>query len=66
MSTNIYQVTAQKAYGRLAKGMQVEIIIRNASRPPNQREVITALNQKYGAGTALNGLSLQLFEVKKL
>lgn len=66
MSSHLYHVTAKNAYGALAKGMQVEIIIQNASRPPNQREVIDAFNQKYGTGTAVNGVSLSHFEIKKL
>ena len=66
MSTHVYQVIAKKAYGKLAKGMNVEIVIRNATRPPNQREVIDAINQKYGPNTSVNGLSLSNFEVRKL
>lgn len=65
MSTHLYKVTAKKAYGKLAKGMSVEIIIRNASRSPSQREIIDAINQKYGANTAINGLSLSNFEIIK-
>ena len=66
MSTHVYQVIAKKVYGKLAIGMNVEIIIRNASRPPSQREIIDAINQKYGPNTAVNGLSLSNFEVRKL
>ena len=66
MSIHLYKVTAKKEYGKLAKGMWVEIVIRNASRPPNQREVIDAINQKYGTNTAVNGLSLTNFDIVKL
>ena len=66
MSTHLYKGTAKKEYGKLEKGMSVEIIIRNASRPPSQREVIDAINQKYGTNTAVNGLSLSNFEIRKL
>ncbi|MFV0174753.1 peptidase [Empedobacter falsenii] len=66
MSIHLYKVTAKKEYGKLAKGMWVEIVIRNASRPPNQREVIDAVNQKYGPNTAVNGLSLSNFEIVKI
>lgn len=45
--------------------MAVEIVIRNASRPPSQREVIDVINQKYGSGTAVNGLSLSNFSIVK-
>ena len=43
MSTHLYKVTAVKAYGKLTTGMTVEVVIRNASRPPSQREVIVRL-----------------------
>ncbi|MFV0158264.1 peptidase [Empedobacter falsenii] len=66
MSTHLYKVSAKKEYGKLAKGMSVEIVIRNASRKPTQREVIDAVNQKYGANTAVNGLSLTNFDIVKL
>ena len=66
MSTHLYKVTAKKKYGKLAKGMSVEIVISNASRKPNQREVIDAINQKYGTNTAVNGLSLTNFDIVKL
>lgn len=66
MSTHVYQVIAKKVYGKLAIGMNVEIIIRNASRPPSQREIIDAINQKYGPNTALNGISLSNFDIRKL
>ena len=32
---------------------------------PSQREVIDAINQKYGSGTAVNGLSLSNFSIVK-
>ncbi|MFV0176506.1 peptidase [Empedobacter falsenii] len=66
MSNYLYKVTAKKKYGKLAKGMSVEIVISNASRKPNQREVIDAINQKYGTNTAVNGLSLTNFDIVKL
>lgn len=65
MSTHLYIATAKKEYGRLAKGMFVEIVIRNASRPPTQKEVVEAINKKYGDKTAVNGLSLSNFDIVK-
>lgn len=65
MSTHLYKVTAKKEYGKLAKGMFVEIIINNTNRFPSQKEVIEAVNQKYGDKTAANGLSLSNFEIMK-
>ncbi|MFC0343465.1 peptidase [Epilithonimonas hispanica] len=65
MSTHLYIATAKKQYGKLAKGMFVEITIRNASRPPTQKEVLEAINEKYGDKTAVNGLSLSNFDIAK-
>ena len=66
MSTHLYKVTAKKDYGKLAKGMFVEIVIRNTNRKPTQREVIEAINLKYGDKTAVNGLSMTNFEIVEL
>lgn len=46
--------------------MNVEILIKNASRKPTQKEVITAINEKYGGRTATNGTSLSIFEMVEL
>lgn len=65
MSITLWKVTSKKENAKLAKGMFVEIVIRNASREPNQKEVIEAINNKYGEKTALNGLSMSLFDFLK-
>lgn len=65
MSITLWKVTAKKEYAKLAKGMFVEIVIKNASRQPNQKEVLEAINIKYGAKTASNGLSMNLFDFLK-
>lgn len=66
MSTHLYKVTAKKEMGKIAKGMSVEIVIKNASQKPNQKEVIDSLNLKYGAKTAASGLSLSNFEITEM
>lgn len=66
MSTHLYRVTAKKDYGKLAKGMNVEIVIKNSTRPPSQREIIESINNKYGPNTVSNGISLSNFEISKL
>lgn len=43
--------------------MNVEILIKNVSRKPNQHEFIEAINKKYGDKTAANGTSLSIFEI---
>ncbi|MGZ5192290.1 MAG: peptidase [Kaistella sp.] len=63
MSTHLYKITAKKELGKIAKGMSVEIVIKNASRKPNQREIIDSINAKYGANTAMSGLSLSNFDI---
>lgn len=66
MSTHLWKVTAKRDSFSIAKGMTVEIVVKNASRKPNQKEVIDAINEKYGAKTATNGTSLTLFEMVEL
>lgn len=66
MANHVWKVTVKRDSFTIAKGMTVEIVVRNASRKPNQKEVIDAINQKYGAKTASNGTSLTLFEIVEL
>lgn len=66
MANHVWKVTAKRDSFTIAKGMTVEIVVRNASRKPNQKEVIEAINEKYGSKTASNGTSLTLFEIVEL
>lgn len=66
MSVYLWRVVAVKDTAKLAKGMSVEIVIRNASRKPNQKEILEAFNQRFGAGTAPNGTSLTNFQIEKV
>ena len=66
MSVYLWSVVAVKDTTKLAKGMSVEIVIRNTNRKPNQKEVLEAFNQRYGAGTAPNGTSLTNFQIEKV
>ena len=66
MSVYLWRVVAVKDTAKLAKGMSVEIVIRNTSRKPNQKEVLEAFNQRYGAGTVPNGTSLTNFQIEKI
>lgn len=65
MSITLWKVTAKKENAKLAKGMFVEIVIRNASRQPNQKEVLEAINNKYGEKTVSNGSSMSFFDFLK-
>lgn len=66
MANQLWQVTAKRDSFGISKGMNVEILIKNASRKPNQKEVIAAINEKYGEQTAANGTSLSIFEIVEL
>lgn len=67
MANNLWRVTAKKSVTtKIASGMWVEIVVSNTSRQPTQKEIIEALNAKYGAGTAKPGLSLLNFDIVKL
>ena len=66
MSVYLWRVVAVKDTAKLAKGMSVEIVIRNASRKPNQKEVLEAFTQRFGEGTAPNGTSLTNFQIEKV
>lgn len=66
MSTHLYKITAKKKFGKIARGMFTEIIIRNASRKPNQQEIIDSFNLKYGENTALPGIMLSNFDIDKM
>lgn len=66
MANQLWQVIAKRDSFGILKGMNVEILIRNASRKPNQKEVIEAINTKYGDKTASNGTSLTIFEINQI
>lgn len=65
MSSYFYKVAAIKDHGKLAIGMFIEVVTRNASRTPTQKEILDAINLKYGANTTPNGLSLNNFMISK-
>lgn len=66
MANELWRATAKRDSFSISKGMNVEILIRNASRKPSQKEVIEAINEKYGDKTASNGTSLSIFDLEKL
>ncbi|RRQ45808.1 peptidase [Chryseobacterium sp. SC28] len=66
MANQLWKVTAKRDSFNIKKGMNVEILIKNASRKPNQKEVVEAINEKYGDKTATNGTSLSIFEIEEL
>lgn len=66
MANHLWKVTAKRDSFSISKGMSVEILVKNASRKPTQKEVIEAINEKYGERTAANGTSLSIFEMVEL
>ena len=66
MANYLWKVTAKRSSFGILKGMYVEILVKNASRKPNQKEVIEAINLKYGDKTASNGTSLSIFEIVEI
>lgn len=65
MSTTLWKVTAKKEYNKIAKGMWVEIIIKNSSMKPSSREIMEAFNAKYGDKTVSPGQNQSFFEIEK-
>lgn len=69
MSNHLWRVTAKRQVSvKVAAGMWVEIVVSNTNRKPLQKEIINALNAKYGEGTAPTGLSIgsNNFDIVKL
>lgn len=48
MNTTLWKVKANQNFGKIVKGMEVEIIIKGRSNQPTKNEVILALKNKYG------------------
>ena len=66
MANHLWKVTAKRDSGNIAKGMSVEIIVKNATRKPNQSEVIEAINLKNDTKTASNDTTMSIFDFQKL
>lgn len=64
---SLYRVTAITTFGKLVKGMSIEIVISNNSRQPSQNEIMNAFNQRYGADTVRSGIGgSSYFDITKL
>ncbi|MDV3873361.1 peptidase [Elizabethkingia anophelis] len=66
MSQHLWKATAKRDSFKISKGMSVEILVKNTNRKPNQKEVIDAINQKYGVNTASNAINMSLFDMVEL
>ena len=59
-------VTAIKSAGKLTKGMSVEILVTGTSARPNAKQIIEAIEDKYGVTVASCHCGYGNFEIVKL
>lgn len=62
----IFRVTVIKKFGRLASGMWVELYYQNSEAIPMVKDIMDALNNKYGAGTVTGSISKSDLRIEKL
>lgn len=62
MSNRLWKVTAKKTVGKVAKGMEVEVVKSGTTAKPSIKEIGEAMNRKYGI-TLISGFSLSNFEI---
>lgn len=64
MSSYLWKVTANKNWGKVAKGMMVEVLVVNRSGKPNVREIQEALEKKFPIKIA-GGMPESTFDFEK-
>ncbi len=64
MVNQLWKVTTVKVFGKISKGMFVEIVKSGISAPPTIKEIGDAFNRKYGI-VLPTGCSLSNFEIRK-
>jgi hypothetical protein len=64
MSNFLWSVKAVKSRGKLAVGMNVEVVRQGVMTPPVLRDIKDAFEEKYGIGYSIDNLSD--FEIEKL
>jgi|JI6StandDraft_1071083.scaffolds.fasta_scaffold47343_3 hypothetical protein len=64
MSATVWKVKAIKNFGKLVKGMEIEVVVRNQSGYPNITEIRDAVKIKYGIDN-LSGLPPTTFDYIK-
>ena len=65
MSDYIWKVKALKSTGKVAPGMEVEVIKRGTTAAPNIKEIGAAFERKYGI-CLIGGCSTSNFEIKAI
>ena len=66
MAGTLWSVTAIKSAGKLTKGMSVEILVTGTSASPNAKQIIEAIEDKYGVTVASCHCGYGNFEIVKL
>ena len=66
MAGTLCSVTAIKNAGKLTKGMNVEILVTGTSARPNARQIIEAIEDKYGVTVSSCHCGYANFEIEKL
>ena len=64
MSSYLWKATANKNFGKVAKGMMVEVIVANRSGKPSVKEIKEALEKKYSIAIG-GGMPESAFDIIK-
>lgn len=62
----MYRITAKKKLGNLASGMWIEVVFKNSSSIPMQKDIIDGFNTKYGANTLTGTINKSFLDIVKL
>ena len=65
MSSHLWKVTAKKAVGKVAKGMEVEVVKSGTTAKPVIKEIEEAFKRKYGI-SLISGCSLASFNTNNI
>ena len=66
MAGNLWKMTAIKNAGKLTKGMSVEILVTGTSAKPSVKQIIEAIEDKYGVTVSSCHCGYANFEIEKL
>ena len=66
MAGTLWSVTATKSAGKLTRGMTVEILVVGTMARPSAKQIIEAIESKYGVTVARCHCGYGNFEIVKL
>ena len=66
MAGTLWSVTATKSAGKLTRGMTVEILVVGTTARPSAKQIIEAIESKYGVTVASFHCGYGNFEIVKL